>query len=1097
MGMKSWSRSMVAGLALAAAGVFTMRAEARTVSVAEQTESAVTLSFGEPDALDYGLYLAHGATDGGDEKGAWDSFEKVADVAYDQTSLAYEVPAALRDGRPMRFFLMQTAGLHMAKEYASVRSTGAQWIDTGVLPTSSWIVDFRFGGVRVANNQAFFGQNWGNRRYLFILQDDNGTKFRFYGYTDSGRTYTVSAPQADTDYRLVIDPSGYLTLTGGGTETRKSVSRTVNGTGNFAIFADNEGSHRGTFTFYRMKVAASYDPVFDFVPAANAAGDIGLYDQINDVFYPNQTDTPLVAGDELPQGRFGRVLDETPTFRFRRSMSVASATADAVTLAFANPDGTAHTLYVASGAADCEDRKNDWDSFEEVATIAADATSFTYTLPAALKADGVCYRFFLAKTGEMPYAAELASLTSTGAQLVRLDYVPGYDTTADLRFGDVTYENQKVFFGQHWGSNAYLFNMQSSEFRFHGSGKSSAIAPAAGTDYLCRITADNMFQLESAAGVSTVPESRKAYPLIDMCVFADHRGVTYNAKFRFDSMRVKDGGLVVRDLVPVKTAAGKGALFDRASGQVFENVTATDFTLGAAAARPAWVVAMTESLAGSASAAPSAVLDGIKLTEDTEWSALAGRVVGGATVDLNGHTLHVASTDAAALPAPVNLAGASGTLHVTVPDGQTWHGAPFHVVGSLAVVKDGPGIWQVDSDIYAATSLAVEEGLVKMGVTLGIAEDTPVTVKAGAAFDFAGRSNNIGRFTIAGDGPDGKGALRNSGADIANSTRQLKSIALSGDATIGGSGNFGFIYISYGAAELELNGHTLTVDMDAGKSFWFCNTSAASAGTVLVKGGIVHFHKTAVNLPDVDFVVDGAGSIFRQPGSSPANPTVVKSITVQNGGYFEEGYQCTKMQDLRIFDNGEVGLQSQVKWIYVADTVTVSNETSDVTIYPPFTANDTYPRLVKKGAGALTIANNHTDQRIDRGVEIFGGTVVMSTSRTSGGVPHKAISSQAVPVTIHDGGTLDMRQCASPMLVTTLEIEDGGTILHTAETRSPSGPRRRSEVRSPSPARCGSRRRPPSPSRRCSRGRTRRPRGPRSRCSRRARSRRRATCASR
>ena len=32
-----------------------------------------------------------------------------------------------------------------------------------------------------------------------------------------------------------------------------------------------------------------------------------------------------------------------------------------------------------------------------------------------------------------------------------------------------------------------------------------------------------------------------AYPLIDLSVFADHRGASYNSKFRFDSMLVKDG----------------------------------------------------------------------------------------------------------------------------------------------------------------------------------------------------------------------------------------------------------------------------------------------------------------------------------------------------------------------------------------------------------------------------------------------------------------------------------------------------------------------------------------------------------------------------
>ena len=132
---------------------------ARTVCVSEQTDSTVTLKFGGVDDLDYGLFLAHGATDGGEDKAKWDFFEKIADIACNQTSFTYEVPSALRDGRPMRFFLMQTLGVHMAKEFASITSTGAQWINTGVAPaTNNWITDFRFKTGAIADGKAFFGQ---------------------------------------------------------------------------------------------------------------------------------------------------------------------------------------------------------------------------------------------------------------------------------------------------------------------------------------------------------------------------------------------------------------------------------------------------------------------------------------------------------------------------------------------------------------------------------------------------------------------------------------------------------------------------------------------------------------------------------------------------------------------------------------------------------------------------------------------------------------------------------------------------------------------------------------------------------------------------
>ncbi|MBP5227262.1 MAG: hypothetical protein J6336_07750, partial [Kiritimatiellae bacterium] len=49
---------------------------ARSVSVAEQTDQTVTFAFGTDDANDYELFVAHGATDAGDDKRAWTALEK-------------------------------------------------------------------------------------------------------------------------------------------------------------------------------------------------------------------------------------------------------------------------------------------------------------------------------------------------------------------------------------------------------------------------------------------------------------------------------------------------------------------------------------------------------------------------------------------------------------------------------------------------------------------------------------------------------------------------------------------------------------------------------------------------------------------------------------------------------------------------------------------------------------------------------------------------------------------------------------------------------------------------------------------------------------
>ena len=1025
----------VGALALAACAFIPV--DAATLCVTRQTETSLTFSFAGFGGLDHELFVAHGATDGGDDKHAWDSFEKVADIAGDQTTYEYEVPAALRDGRPLRFFLMQTIGVNMAKELVSITSTGAQWIDTGVAPANNWAVDFRFKTpATFVNDTTFFGRGYAGKQYLFIFQNDGGTKFRFYGSSN----YTVSTPVANTDYRLVIDPASYLTLTGGGSETRKAIDRSINGSGNFAIFGANTGRQLGTFTFYRMKIGGSSgSKVRDFIPAVNAAGDIGLYDQVNNVFYPNQTTTPFNAGAERPAARFGRVVDSTPSFRFPRSVAVASATADSITFTFANPDGSAYKLYVAYGATDCETRKNAWTSWEEVATIAADATSYTYTLPAALKADGVFYRFFLVKTDNLPYASEIASVTSTGAQTVRLDYVPGTDTTTELRFGGVTYEHQKTFFGQGWAGSCYLFNMQNDgsnpSFRFHGGGTASTtVRPAANTDYLCRITAADKFLLDGGGASSEIPESRVSYTYSDLCVFASY-GCGYAAKYRFDSMVVKDGGIVVRDLVPVQTAAGKGALFDNASGRVFENATGTDFTKGSAVARQGWVVSTTPTYAGATSAAPTVatLLDSITLTEDTELSAIADSLADAATINLNGHELHAADYAAFLAKHPV-LAG-TGNLRVTVPANETLtFGNGNKPVFTGKLIKDGAGTMILSSGMTHLTGVTVAEGVVKYGAQSIIANGITVKVLDGASLDMNGNGNgNVPIYDIAGTGFGGMGALCNTGADVTAGSAQMKGLTLSADATVGGTANLGEINSSYNQPScFDLNGHTLTINIPSNKGFWIATANSSSPGTIYVKSGILYPYKNdkELSLPNVDVVIDGSGASYRIPSDGSKKATF-KSITAMNGGQLEERENRTYIKELTLLDGSVV--PSYIKWIYVANAVVVSNETTDITIYPPIEGNGTYSKLLKYGSGTLYIKNNHTDQQMNSGAEIFGGTVVMD-SIASTRKPEIAISSAAVPVTIHAGGTLDMRLCTNttPFKVTRLVVEDGGTLLHAA-----------------------------------------------------------------
>ena len=65
-------------------------------------------------------------------------------------------------------------------------------------------MDFRFRtGASLPNDTTFFGQSWGGNQYLFILQNDSGTKFRFYGASPQ----TVSTPLSALGTKLVASAS--------------------------------------------------------------------------------------------------------------------------------------------------------------------------------------------------------------------------------------------------------------------------------------------------------------------------------------------------------------------------------------------------------------------------------------------------------------------------------------------------------------------------------------------------------------------------------------------------------------------------------------------------------------------------------------------------------------------------------------------------------------------------------------------------------------------------------------------------------------------------------------------------------------------------
>jgi len=276
------------------------------------------------------------------------------------------------------------------------------------------------------------------------------------------------------------------------------------------------------------------------------------------------------------------------------------------------------------------------------------------------------------------------------------------------------------------------------------------------------------------------------------------------------------------------------------------------------------------------------------LTEDTVWTEMQSGVT-----DLNGHTLTLnisaTATSATSLEVTSPSDGANaGTFCVNVASGKTYT-SNVKMTGKVAFVKEGAGTYVQNVASTATEGGTVSAGIVKAGVYSAFKTDTTMTVENGAAFNINGKAHKdypmALNYVIAGDGPDGKGALRSESADIGRDTDQMKSLTLSGDALVSSTKHFGMSK----QETLTLNGHTLTINYTAGKYFLLVNMveGNAAGGTIHVSNGQLHPYWSAkssevINLPNVDVVIDGSQSVCYLD-YYPATATF-KSLTLKNGG---------------------------------------------------------------------------------------------------------------------------------------------------------------------------------------------------------------------
>ena len=174
---------------------------------------------------------------------------------------------------------------------AYIQSSGTQYIDTGIAPSSTLKVVTTFTVNDDGwNNYSIFGSAWSESG--FMVDALSGGKIVFYskGYgqqvsANVGSPNTIECSQSE----FVVNGTSYQ-MTGTGTESTNNI---------FIFWVGNQAytDNRGRIKLYSFQMYDNGTLARDFVPCISDSGAIGLYDIVEEQFYSNAGTGVFTAGD--------------------------------------------------------------------------------------------------------------------------------------------------------------------------------------------------------------------------------------------------------------------------------------------------------------------------------------------------------------------------------------------------------------------------------------------------------------------------------------------------------------------------------------------------------------------------------------------------------------------------------------------------------------------------------------------------------------------------------------------------------------------------------------------------------------------------------
>lgn len=283
--------------------------------------------------------------------------------------------------------------------------------------------------------------------------------------------------------------------------------------------------------------------------------------------------------------------------------------------------------------------------------------------------------------------------------------------------------------------------------------------------------------------------------------------------------------------------------------------------------------------------------------------------------------------------------------------------------GNLKLVKSGTGTLTLSAvtRTYTGGRLVCAGGKLKLGASnKSILGTGTITIEDGAAIDFNGCLNGVkdGMPAIyaAGTGPDGTGAILNTGTQFGNNG--FSNLYLTGDLLVYAQSRMKFVTVHTQGHTLRYKGATqsafTTIDNSQGGDVsiesnqytaWNSNNclgNTPSKGKAYLRGGILNFHGSRT-VPN-DIVVENGGKI-RQGANATA--TMTGTVTLNNGVTIDGNY--------KIKFKGKIVSPTATK------TLQISDGNVDVNFDGCFVTNTTmqiYRGTVSLGSGTTIYSPN-------------------------------------------------------------------------------------------------------------------------------------------